>query len=110
MQHSKIVRLRKKNDDLRQLVIRLGTILVRNTVEQRELLGIHSGTLPARVLSAITPVGVVDRLRDISLRCSELSRDCCDDDDGRALEGLGVELATEAEALEALLRTPGGQN
>lgn len=108
MSASPLAELRKKNDGLRQLVMRLGTIVLRNVIEQRELLAIHGSELSPRLVAAMTPVGVAGRLREISLRCSELSRDCCDGDATHALEALGIELATEAETLEALQRIPGG--
>lgn len=107
MTNSKVAELRKKNDDLRQLVIRLSTIILKNVVEQRELLGIHISETAPGLLAAMTPVAIVDRLREISMRCRELSLDCCDIDAVRALEGLSVELAIEAESLEVLLRIPG---
>ena len=107
MPNSTLAELQRKNADLRELVIRLSTIVLRNVVEQRELMGIHGSEFAPRMMAAMTPVGVVARLREISLRCSELSRDCCDGDAVRALENLGVELAAEAESLEVLLRIPG---
>jgi hypothetical protein len=107
MAHSTLAELQKKNGDLCQLVIRLGTIILRNVAEQRELAGIRGSQIAPQLLVAITPVGIVSRLREASMRCSELSRDCCDGDAACTLEGLGVELATEAETFEALLRVPG---
>jgi len=108
MTNSTCADLQKKNDDLRQLVIRLSTILLCNAVEQRELIGQRSNKIAARVLAAMTPVGLVCRLREISLRCGELSRDSADAASARAFEELSVELATEAIALEDLLRVPDG--
>jgi hypothetical protein len=102
-----IAELRKKNDDLRQLVIRLGTIILRNAVEHRELVAARGSELGPRLLAATTPVRTVDRLREIALRCNELSRDCRDTDASHALEGLSAQLATEAETLEVLLRIAG---
>lgn len=99
--------LKKKNRDLRELVITLSTIILRNVVEQKELAEIRGSEIAPRVLAAITPVAVVSRLREVSMRCSELSRDCCDGDAARTLDGLSVELATEAEMLEVLLKIPG---
>jgi hypothetical protein len=99
--------LRKKKDDLCRFVMRLGTVVLCNVVEQRELMESHGSTLPPPLLAAITPVGVVGRLREISLRFGELSRDCCDADAAHGLEALSVELATEAESLEARLRISG---
>jgi hypothetical protein len=102
-----IEKLQKKNDDLRQLVIRLGTIMLRNAVEQRELAGIRGRVIAPRLLAATMPAGTVGHLREVALRCGEASRDCCDAETAHAFEGLSVELAAEAETLEVLLRTNG---
>jgi hypothetical protein len=102
-----LAELQNKNRDLCQLVIRLSAIILRNVAEQRELAGIRGSQIAPQLLVAIMPVGIVSRLREASMRCSELSRDCCDGDTTRTLEGLGVELATEAEMFEALLRLSG---
>jgi hypothetical protein len=106
MENSALAELQKENDDLRQLVIRLGTIILRNAIEQRELISTRSSELAPRLLAAMTPVCVIGRLREISLRCSQLSRDSGDGDAARALEDLGVALANEAQALETILRIP----
>lgn len=96
--------LKEKNRNLRQLVIRLSTIILRNVVEQRELVGIHGNEIAPRLLVAMTPVGIAARLREVSMRCSELSRDSRNGDAARTLEELSVELANEAESLEVLLK------
>jgi hypothetical protein len=100
--------LLNENHDLRQLVIRLSTILLRNAVEQRELISLRSNRIASRVLAAMTPVGLVGRLREVSLRCGELSRASADAALTRAFEELSVELANEAISLEQLLRVPDG--
>jgi hypothetical protein len=106
MGNSTVADLQRKNDDLNQLVIRLSTIILRNVVEQRELVNIYGSKIDPRLPAAMTPVAIVYRLREVSKRCSELSLDCNDSEAAHALEGLSVELATEAETLEALLKIP----
>ena len=107
MVYSTIAELQRKNDDLRQLVIKLSTIILRNVVEQRELVGIRDDEVAPRLLASTTPLAVVARLREVSMRCSELSLDCRDSASAHTLEGLSVELAAEAESLEVLLKIPG---
>jgi hypothetical protein len=103
MTGSNIAELRKKNDDLLQLVLRLVTIIFRNAVEQRELAGVRGSTIAPRLLAATMPVGIVEHLREVALRCGEISRASCDPAVAHELEGLSVELAAEAETLEGLL-------
>jgi hypothetical protein len=105
--YSTVAELQKKNDDLRQLVIKLSTIILRNVVEQRELIGIGDDATAPRLLASTTPVAIVARLREVSMRCSELSLDCRESESAHVLEGLSVELAAEAETLEVLLKIPG---
>jgi hypothetical protein len=107
MADSSLPELQARNADLCRLVIRLSTIILRNIAEQRELAVIRGNEIAPQLLVAITPVGIVSRLRETSIRCSELSRNCCDGETARTLEGLGVELATEAESFEALLKVSG---
>jgi hypothetical protein len=109
MEHSVLGELQRENLELRQLVIRLGTIVLRNAVEQRELIGARSEVAP-RLFAAMTPVSVVGRLREISVRCSQLSRDGSDGNAARALEDLGVALANEAQTLETILRIPDAED
>jgi hypothetical protein len=105
MENSALAELQQENAELRQLVIRLGTIVLRNAVEQRELIGARSQVAPA-LFAATSPIGVISRLREISLRCSQLSRERGEGDAARALEGLGVALANEAQTLETILKIP----
>jgi hypothetical protein len=102
----RVAELRQKNNDLFQLVIRLSTIILRNVVEQRELLLIRDGTFDPRMLAAMMPAEIVARLREVAMHCSRLSIDCPDGAAAQTLEQLGVELATEAKDLEALFRFP----
>jgi hypothetical protein len=106
--HSTLVDLQRKNADLRQLVIRLSTIILRNMIEQRELVGLLGDEVAPRMLALMTPAAVVSRLREVSIRCTELSRGRCESSVAHAFEGLSVELAAEAEALEEILKIPGG--
>jgi hypothetical protein len=99
-----IADLRGRNEDLRQLVARLGTIILSNVVEQRELAGIRGSKIALRLLAAVTPVEIVARLRDASMCCTQLSLDCPGSDIANTLERLGVELADEATNLEALFK------
>lgn len=107
MINTKVAELKRKNHDLRQLVIRLATIILRNVIEQRELSGLRSGEISPHLLAAMTPVAITARLREVSMLCSELSRDCHDRESAQALEDISIELANEAENLEVLLRMPG---
>jgi hypothetical protein len=109
MTNSTIAALREQNKSLGQLVIRLCTIILRNVVEQRELIGIREAEMARRLLVAVTPVEIVARLREVSMRCTQLSVGCPDSQAAQALEHLGVELATEAETLETLLQIPGAE-
>lgn len=102
-----IAELRQENKDMCLLVIRLSTIILRNVVEQRELIGIRDGEIAQRLLVAVTPVEIVARLREVSMRCIQLSVGCPDSQAARELEHLGVELATEAKTLELLFKIPG---
>src|SRR6266566_4597723 len=95
--------LRGENDGLLRLVVRLSDIIRQNVAEQRELLDIHGGEVDPRVLVAMTPAEFVPRLREVSLRCAQLGRDCSDRPTAQGLEELGVQLAVEAEKLEAVL-------
>jgi hypothetical protein len=104
MTSSIIAKLQKKNDDLRQLVIRLGTIMLADVVEHRTLAEMRGSITAPLLLAATMPAGIVDHLREMALRCGEVSRDCCDSDTARALESLSVQLAAEAETLERQLR------
>jgi hypothetical protein len=99
-----VAELQQKNSDLCQLVIRLSTIMLSNVVEQRELLLVHDGGIDPRMVAAVTPVEIVARLREVAMHCSQLSIRCPNRTSAQALEQLGVELAAEAENLEALLR------
>jgi hypothetical protein len=104
MTGSTVAALQKKNDDLRQLVIRLGTILLGNIAQHRALVEMRGAVVAPMLLAATMPGDIVGHLREMALRCGEISRDCCNPDVAHALEGLSVEFATEAEALEELLR------
>jgi phosphate uptake regulator len=107
MTNSTIAELRIENKSLLALVIRLSAIILRNVVEQRELIGSRDSEMVRYLLVAVTPVEIVARLREVSLRCSQLSLGSPDSQDAEALERVGVELAAEAEALEVLLKIPG---
>jgi hypothetical protein len=109
MENSALAELQRENDELRQLVLRLGAIVLHNAVDQRELISTCSEVAPD-LFAAMTPVSVIGRLREISLRCSQLSRDHGDGDAARALEDLGVALANEAQTLETILRIPDAED
>jgi hypothetical protein len=109
MTTSTVAELESKNRDLLRVAIRLSTIIFTNAVEQRELAVRYP---PA----AMTPTEAMARrrelsmryvqLREVSVQVTQLGLDCPDGDAARALEQLGAALASEAESLEALTRTP----
>ncbi len=104
-----IAELERKNDDLRQVVIRLSTIILGNAIERRDVVA-------ARPPVAITPAETIARLREISMRCTplrevsmrctQLSLDSRDSHVAQALERLGADLAAVADSTESLLRNP----
>ena len=98
--------IRRKNDDLRELVIRLATIIRDGVVERRLRAATRGSDFAPCLLAAVTPAKSVDRLREAAMVCSQLSRDGRDSPAARALEDLSVELAVEAGDLAALLRRP----
>jgi hypothetical protein len=101
--NSKIAELQKENNDLRQLVIQLSKIIIRNVVDQRGVLDIRSEEAAPRLLVAMRPDEISPLLRELSLHCAHASRECRDDRTAQELEGLSVELADTAQKLEAQL-------
>ena len=95
-----------KNNDLRQLAVRLATIIRDGVVERRLLAATRGSDFAPCLLAAVTPARSVDRLREVAMLCSQLSRDDRDSPTARTLEDLGVELAVEASGLAALLKRP----
>ena len=106
MANSKIAELQKENNDLRQLVIQLGKIIIRNVVDHRGVLDIRSKEATQRLLVTMTPHEIAPLLREVSLHCAHVSRDCRDDRTAQELEGLSVELADSAQNLETLFLAP----
>ena len=97
---SEITELKKQNHDLRQLVIRLSTIILLNIVEQRQLIGIGGGEIGTRLLVAMTPIEIIARLREVSMHCTRLSLDRDDSHAAQTTELRGIELETGAKTLE----------
>jgi hypothetical protein len=100
LKKSKTAALQKENNDLRQLVIQLGKVIIRNVVDQRGVLDIHSKEAAPRLLVATTPDEICPLLREVSLHCAQASRESRDDRIAQELEGLSVELADAAQKLE----------
>lgn len=100
MTNPTVAGLQRQNDGLRQSVIRLGTIILRNAVERRESIATLGG-------ETMMSTDMVARLREASLCCSQLSRDYHASAAAQVLESLGVELAHEAQSLEFSLKIPG---
>jgi hypothetical protein len=100
-----ITELLTQVDELRRSTIRLSAIILSIAVEHRELVDAGDGE-PASHRLATTPATMVARLREASMRCTQLSLACRGSDAGLTLEGLGAELAAEAQNYEALLRIP----
>lgn len=96
--------IRRNNDDLRKVVVRMATIIRDGFVERRLLAATRGADIAPCLLAAVTPVNAVDHLRELALLCSHLSRDDRNGPAAQALEDLGTELATEAGDLAALLR------
>lgn len=96
--------IQKSNDDLRRLVMRLATIIRDSVVERRLLAAKRASEFAPGLLAAMTPASVVDRLREVAMLCSQLSRDSRSSPAAHAFEALGVELAVEASDLALLLK------
>jgi hypothetical protein len=107
---STIARLRKENDDLRDLVVRLSNLVLRSVIvgwglpQPRE-----SQELPP-VPAAMASIEIIPRLREAALHCAQVSRECTDAHTARELEGLSVELADAAEGLQAAFAVPRGES
>jgi hypothetical protein len=106
MHNCSIDDLTRENGRLREAVIQLSTIMLKNVVEQRELSGILTNESDLRRSGTMIPIGIAARLREASLLCTELSRGSCEGDAAQALEDLSVQLAAEAEHLEPQLKIP----
>ena len=102
MANSKIAELQKENNDLRQLVIQLGQIIFRNVVDRTGISVIHSEEAAPRLLVAMPPDEIAPLLREVSLHCVHACRDRRNDCSAQELEALSIELADEAQKLEAL--------
>jgi hypothetical protein len=102
--------LRKENNDLRDLVVQLSNIILRNVVgETRALPQLHSRQNLSSPPSTMSPIEIVPRMREVALLCAHLSRDSRPDSEtARELESLGVELADAAERLAAIFFIPDG--
>jgi len=108
MTKSTVAGLERQNDGLRQSVIRLGTIILRNAIETRELISARGGEAGPQPRAAVpSSANIVARLREASLCCSQLSREYHANAATQVLESLGVELANEARSLELILKIPG---
>jgi hypothetical protein len=103
MARSTCDRLRREKEDLRDLVVQLSTIVLRNLVEQKRLPRLYSGAAPPALPPAMSPTEIVPRLREAAMRCAHLSRERADSRIRREFESLSVELADVAERLEALI-------
>ena len=102
MAKSKITELRKEISDLRQLAIQLGQVIFRNIIDRGGVSNIRGEETAPRLLVAI-PIGeIAALLREVSLHCIHASRDLRGEGAALEFEALGVELADEAQKLEAL--------
>jgi hypothetical protein len=91
--------LRKENHNLRNLVVQLSTIILRNVVEQRALLQLHGRLNLSSSTATMSPLEIASRLREVALLCAHLGRDTAQTETARELESLSVELADAAERL-----------
>jgi hypothetical protein len=104
--NSKTEKLEKENNNLRQLVIQLSKIIIRNVVDERGVLDSRSKEATRRLLIAITPDEIAPLLREVSLHCVHASREALDDRVAQELEGLSVELADAAQNLQTVSLAP----
>jgi hypothetical protein len=102
-----IAQLRKENDDLRLLLMRLSKIVLRIVVEQASLPTLHDSKVPLQLPVELSPGEIVAALRELAVRAAQLSRNSSDGRTSQTLESLGVEFAVAAEDIEALFRVPG---
>jgi hypothetical protein len=102
MVHSAIDKLRKKNDGLRELVVQVIAIMLRNLVEQQGLPRLYQGHSP-QLRWEMSAFDAAARLREVAMRCAQVGRYCADSRKGQELEDLSVELVDVAVGLEALL-------
>jgi hypothetical protein len=102
MAHSTCDQLRRERDGLRDLVVQLSTIVLRNLVEQKRLPKLYNGEASPLPPQAMSPTEIAPHLREVAIRCAYLSRHA-DGSVGRELESLSVELADVAERLEGLI-------
>jgi hypothetical protein len=98
--------LRKENDDLRLLVIRLSRIVLRIIVEQTGLPTLHDSRVPLQLPVELSPSEIVTALRELALRSAALSRANPSGRTTQTLESLSVEFAVAAEDLEAMFTLP----
>jgi hypothetical protein len=106
MANTTIAQLRTENDDLRKLVIKLGSIVLRNVLEQTELPKPHRLDPPPLLPAALSPNETVLRLRELAVRYAHMSRLCVDRPTAEELDSLSVELAEAAQRMEALFAVP----
>jgi hypothetical protein len=99
---SKIAELRKENSGLRDLVIQLSKIIIRNILDQRGVLDISSKEAIQGLLVTMTLDEIAPLLREVSLHCAHASRDSLEGRTAQELEDLSVELADAAQNLETL--------
>jgi hypothetical protein len=103
--------LAKENRDLRQVLTRLTAIILRSSVEQRQL-----ATRQADVV--MTPVERIAKMREfslhsgqlraISLRLMQIGLACREAEAADALKGLAGEFADEAGHVDAVIATARG--
>jgi hypothetical protein len=98
--------LRKENDDLRDLIVDLSKIILRNVVEQKVLPKVPSKEVASLLSQTMSPTEIVPRLREVAIHCAHVSRECADSRTAQELESLSVELADAAERLEGIFVTP----
>jgi hypothetical protein len=97
-------KLRAENKSLRKLIIELSSMMLKNATEQRQLIENRDSERAHGLLVVLTPAETVARLRQAAMLCTRLSANCSDIESSRTLEGLGVELAAEAETLKLALK------
>jgi hypothetical protein len=101
MINSTIDQLRRENDDLRELIVRLSTIILQNIVGQRALPQAHSRLSLSSSTALMSPVEIVARMREVALLCAYLGRETAQE-----LESLRIELADAAERVAAAFAIP----
>jgi hypothetical protein len=101
-----VSQLQSENGDLRDLVVHLSNVLLRNVMRQLALSRYGVQSLRPNIVSASE---VAPRLRELALLCAHISRESAPGETAREMESLSIELADTAQQVAAVLDTSQGQ-